>query len=108
MTVLAREIQLELLLGKTVCGIGDKPIGPLEEIVAEQRGDECFIEEYHVGSYAVLERLSAWTFGRAILHVFGGTQRNRGYRVPWDKLDLSDFQRPKLRCRVSELKLLGD
>src|SRR3954471_3396220 len=100
------ELHLELLIGKRVLGEHGKPIGRLEEIVAEVKGTECLISEYHVGAYATFERLSAWSIGRAILRLFGARNRQKSYRVPWDKLDLGDPDRPQLRCAESELKTL--
>lgn len=97
----AQEIRIEMLLGKRVFGLNGKAVGHLEEIVGELRAGVCFVEEFHVGSYAVLERLAAWSIGRTTLRIFGV---NKGYRVPWDKLDLSDAERPRLLCSVKELK----
>lgn len=97
----AKEIRVELLLGKRVFGLNGKSVGHLEEIRADLRHGECLIEEFHVGSYAVLERLAASSIGRTILKIFS---MNKGYRVPWDKLDLSDEERPRLLCSVKDLK----
>lgn len=97
----AKEIHVEMLLGKRVFGLNGKPVGHLEEIVADLRDGECFVEEFHVGSYAVLERLAALSIGRNTLRIFGAT---KGYRVPWDKLDLSDAERPRLLCSVKDSK----
>jgi sporulation protein YlmC with PRC-barrel domain len=102
-----REICLELLLGKRVLGVSGKHIGRLEEICAELKGGECLVHEYHVGSYAVWDRLSALSIGRAILRIFGATKAGGGYRVPWDKLDLTDVEKPRLRCAVKELEKLN-
>jgi sporulation protein YlmC with PRC-barrel domain len=102
-----QEIRLELLLGKKVLGVTNKPIGPLEEIVAEQRGSELFVEEYHVGSYAMMERLSAWSIGRSVLKLFGATRRSEGYRVPWDQLDVSNVDQVRLLSPVSKLAKLS-
>ncbi len=57
--------------------------------------------EFLVGSYAMLERLAAWGIGRALLRLT--SKRREGYRIRWDQLDLSDPQRPRLRCEVEEL-----
>jgi hypothetical protein len=57
-----------------------------------------------VGIYAILERLSAWQIGRGVLQLFGAEAK--GYCVPWDKLDLSDPSKPRLKCRLDELPLL--
>ena len=100
--MLKQEIKVELILGKRVRAMNGKSIGHLEEIRAELKQGECFVQEYHVGSYAAFERLAALTIGRAILHLFGA--KSEGYRVPWDKLDLSDPEKPRLLCSVQELK----
>jgi hypothetical protein len=75
-------------------------------VVAEPRGTDLVVTEYHVGTYAALERLSAWPIGRAILGLVGGTGDKGGYRVPWDNLDLSDPHHLRLTCDVSELRPL--
>jgi sporulation protein YlmC with PRC-barrel domain len=96
------EVHLELLLGRRVIAKNGKPIGRIEEIRATPRRGGLAIDEYLVGSYAVLERLSAWTIGRALLRTFGGGKS--GYHIPWDKLDISDLERPRLLCAASELE----
>ena len=100
-----REIKVELLVGGRVYAANGKPVGRIEEVRAELRRGECFVEEYHVGSYALFERLAGLAIGRALLGKFGA---RGGYRVPWDKLDLSDPRRPRLRCSVKELEPLRD
>jgi sporulation protein YlmC with PRC-barrel domain len=102
-----QEINLELLVGKRVYGLNGRSIGHVEEIRAELRKGECYVEEYLVGAYAVAERLAALSIGRAILRLFGATRKHEGYRVPWDKLDLTDPERPRLLCGVGELETLA-
>ena len=98
----ASEIHIELLLGRRVLGLDGEPVGRIEEVCAEPRGGDLAITEYHVGAYAALERLSA-----SSMRLFGfGRQRRRGHRVPWDKLDLSDPEHPRLTCPVAELSRL--
>jgi sporulation protein YlmC with PRC-barrel domain len=104
--VAKQEIKFELLMGKKVYATNGKVIGRLEEVRASLRSGECFVDEYHVGSYAVFERLAAHSLGRALLGKFGARHEGGGYRVPWDKLDLSDPLRPRLRCSVEELEKL--
>lgn len=98
-----QEIHLELLIGKRVFALNGGSIGRLEEVRAElnARGF-CFVTEFLVGSYAFLERLSAWRMGRAVLRTLP-VRRRAGYRVRWEQLDLSDPRRPRLRCEVEEL-----
>lgn len=102
------EIQVELLLGRRVFAISGKSVGHLEEIRAEIREGEWFVQEFLVGSYALFERLAAWEIGRAVLRLFGAKRKHGGYRVPWDKIDLSDAERPRLVCSVKELETLED
>ena len=94
-------LNVELLLSRRVYdSSGKRCIGRLEDVLAERRGGRTQVIEYHVGVYAMLERLAAWHIGRAVLRAFG--QRG-GYRVRWDQLDFSDPHRPRLKCAVSEL-----
>ncbi|MFL5260610.1 MAG: hypothetical protein ACJ8AS_12720 [Hyphomicrobiales bacterium] len=101
-----RELQLEALIGRKVLGPNGEDVGRLEEAVAELRGSECRITEFHAGTYAFFERLSALTIGRALLKLFGKHTGARAYRIPWAKLDLADPQSPRLLCPVSELEEL--
>ena len=98
-----QEIHLELLIGKRVFALNGRSIGRLEEVRAElnARG-YCFVTEFLIGSYALLERLSAWRMGRRILRTLH-LGRKKGYRVRWEQLDLSDPRHPQLLCEVEEL-----
>jgi len=86
-----REINAELLLGRRVLAPDGRSAGRIEEIVAEPQGGVLAVREYHLGSYALMERLAATPFGRAMLDFFYGSELGRSYRVPWDKLDLTQF-----------------
>ena len=101
-----QEVPVQHLIGRRVLTQEGRSIGRLEDIVAVQYGAELLVVEYHVGSYAGLERLSAWPIGGAILNLFGARDKQGGYRVKWDELDLSDPEHPRLRCAVSELRRL--
>jgi hypothetical protein len=83
-------------------------VGRLEEVQAELHADRCLVTEFHVGFYAIFERLAAWNIGRAFLHLIGARRKSGGYRVPWEELDLSNPDRPRLRCQVVRLKPLVD
>jgi sporulation protein YlmC with PRC-barrel domain len=101
-----REIRVELLLSKHVLDPTGKSVGRIEEICAEQQGDESVVREYLIGPFAVLERLSAWTLGLPMLDLLRWGKLGTRYRVPWDKLDLTDPERPRLRCPVEDLDKL--
>lgn len=101
----AREVHLEHLLGCKVFDSEGEMVGRIEEAVARRKGDEWVIEEYWVGSSALLYRLSARGVSRALFGLFT-SKRHAGYRVPWDKLDLSRPERLRLDCARHELEEL--
>ncbi len=98
-----REVHLERLVGRCVRDAAGKSVGRIEEVIAEQQGAEWVVREYLIGSGAFLARLSALDIGRALLRFL---QRNghSGYRVPWDKLNLTDLHNPRLHCSPQELE----
>lgn len=94
-------IQLELLLGERVFALNGLPIGRLEEIRTEVNKGHYFVSEFLVGKYAMIERLAAWSIGRALLRGLG--KRKEGYRIRWNQIDLSDPGHPRVLCDVDEL-----
>ncbi len=105
-SVMKKELHAELLLGRRVFALNGRAIGRIEEIsVVEQQG-RVFITEYLVGAYALLERLSALSIGRAMLRSLGARVTRDGYRVGWDQMDLSNPDRPRLSCPVDQLMSL--
>jgi sporulation protein YlmC with PRC-barrel domain len=97
------EVHIERLLGRRVHGLNGRSIGRLEEVRAVVSGSSVLVSEFLVGSYALFERLSEISIGRAVLKVIGA-RRKGGYRIPWDKLDLTNPARPRLLCKVEELE----
>jgi hypothetical protein len=99
-----RIINVETLVGRRVLARNGVSIGRIEDICARTTHRSLVVTEYHVGAFAMLERLSASVFGRAILTIFH--IRKKGYGINWDQLDLSDPGSPRLTCQVSELRKL--
>lgn len=104
----AREINVELLLSRRVYALNGRNIGRIEEVRVETRSGECVVTEYLVGVYALFERLAAHSIGRAILRTLRFSRREEGYRVAWNQLDLSDPERPRLKCLVADLKPIDE
>ncbi len=99
------EVHLELLLSRRVFGVAGRPVGRIEEIRGEMRESECVVTDYLIGRFATFERLSASMIGRIVLRLLM-PRRSRGYVVPWNQMDLSDPERPRLRCKVEDLEPL--
>ena len=98
-----QDIPLELLLSKRVVDANGQSAGRIEEVCAEQQGEELVVQEYWLGPYALGERLAVWL---PMLRWLGVGKRRRGYRVPWDKMDVTDPEQPRLRCAKEELPKL--
>jgi hypothetical protein len=106
--MIQQEVQIQSLLNRRVIALNGRRIGRLEEIRIEQRGEVYVVSEYLVGTFAMFERLAAWSIGRAMLQVSRMTCKDGGYRVRWDQLDISDPTHPKLLCRTDELARMED
>jgi hypothetical protein len=102
----SKEVRIEFLLGRRVRALNGRVIGRIEEIRGEMKKGECLITEFHVGSYAVMERLASLSVGRAFLRRLGARSKDASYRVSWDQLDLSDPDKPHLLCQTKVLKTL--
>jgi sporulation protein YlmC with PRC-barrel domain len=98
------ELHLEQLIGRCVYDSVGNRVGRIEEVHAKQQGDDWVILEYLVGTAAIVERLSAWNLGTGLLHFLGARKLNKSYRIPWNQLDLSNPEHPRLICTVEKLK----
>jgi hypothetical protein len=96
---MSKLVHVEHLYGRNVRDSAGKVAGRIESIRAHWRGKDCVVEEYHLGAAALLERLGMRTLG-----LFGWTLMREPLRVPWEMLDLSDPNRPRLRCTIEELR----
>jgi sporulation protein YlmC with PRC-barrel domain len=101
--VSARQVRAEHLVGRIVLDAGGQRAGHVEEIVLAEEGEECVVLEYHLGRYALLERLGQGRLGAALLRLVGGGRVYQGYAVPWHQMDLRDPDHPRLTCRCADL-----
>jgi hypothetical protein len=93
----SREIRLEQLLGRQVLAANNRRVGRLEEFRAEVKGGVCEIREFVLGAAGLFERL-----GLGVRLIVG--TRAGGYVARWDQIDLTDPERPRLTCRVEDLR----
>jgi sporulation protein YlmC with PRC-barrel domain len=98
------EVKLELLLGSRVVDVNGERVGRIEEVLADRHGDELLVTTFLVGRYGLFERLSIYHVGVGVLRYLGGqAQSAHPHRIPWEKLDLSDPEHPRLTCSIEEL-----
>ncbi|MDT4897573.1 MAG: hypothetical protein QOH25_2650 [Acidobacteriota bacterium] len=102
-----REVHIERLLGHKVFDAKGKRVGRLEEVIAVRQDNEWVVQEYWIGGGALLHRLSVRGVARALLGFFGAKE-NAGFKVSWDKLDLSHPKRLRLNCAHHELEKLTE
>ncbi|HEY3884033.1 MAG TPA: hypothetical protein VGL62_02405 [Vicinamibacterales bacterium] len=99
MSVAAHELHVEHLIGRRVSDPNGASVGRIAEIAAKRDGDEFVVSHYLVGPRAWIHRFAVHGLGlrlRGIAWV---------YRVEWDRMDLSDPDRPAIACPREALKL---
>ncbi len=94
-----KNVHVELLAGRRVRDTSGRPVGRIQSIRARRRGSDYFVEEYHLGPAAFLEGL-----GISTAKLIGLPIARDPVKIPWDQLDLSDPEHPRLRCTKEELK----
>ena len=98
------ETNAELLLGRKVRDINGEKVGRIEEFDVERGDTACLVEAYRIGASGVIDRLSAWSLIRPIAKLLRRHHVFAAYRVPWDEMDLSDPENPKLRIAKDDLR----
>ena len=99
-----REIQLERLLGTLVVDAHGYAVGRIEDVVAEPEGDEYLVTHVVLGPHGRLSRLLGFAHQIPTLEALGLSRPARIKRLPWDWLDLSDPDHPRLRPTVADPK----
>jgi sporulation protein YlmC with PRC-barrel domain len=95
---MTRRVRVQDLYGMRVHDSEGKVAGRILSIHATWKGSECVVTEYHLGAAALVERLGI-SAGSLI-----GLSMHSPIRVSWDQMDFSDPEKPRLKCRVDELK----
>lgn len=102
---MSEEVHVELLIGRRVVDANGEGVGRIEEMLAEEKGDDLVVTEVLVGTYGLFQRLSIFHFGIGFLRLFGARSHTaKPTTIPWNRIDLSDPEHPRLTCAKSELK----
>ncbi|HEX3070646.1 MAG TPA: PRC-barrel domain-containing protein [Thermoanaerobaculia bacterium] len=103
-TTKKNEVKLELFIGRRVVDANGVKVGRIEEVLAERDGEDLLVTHYLVGVYGLFKQFSIQHFGAGVLRLLGARAFSRKpQRIPWDKLDLSDPDHPRLTCGIGEL-----
>jgi sporulation protein YlmC with PRC-barrel domain len=98
-----RRLHVEHLLGRTLRDVDGRNAGRIEEIEVENTNRGCFVTAFVLGQKGLLKRLSFRGIGPLFLPSLANKGQMRAKEVPWEQLNLSNPQRPRLRCRKDEL-----
>jgi sporulation protein YlmC with PRC-barrel domain len=107
--VRGRRIRVQHLLGRRVLDGDGRVAGRIEEVRAVVRGDGvCEVESFEIGRAGLRERLSIGGVSMIVMRALGArggaaAGGGGGDRIPWGRMDLSDWRRPRVRGRVEEL-----
>lgn len=97
MTAKSHEVHVERLLGRRVRDTTGRVVGRIEEIHTDDKG---VVSEFLLGPAALWERLGQSTLELPFVRLLG-LQRS-AHRVPWNELDLTDADRPRMTARLEE------
>lgn len=97
MTSTIHEVHVEKLLGSRVRDANGRVIGRIEEIHTDDSG---VVSEFLVGPSALWERLGQSTLELPFVRLLGIQRSER--RVPWNELDLTDPEHPRLTTERRE------
>lgn len=102
-----REIRVTELIGRRVRDVEGRAVGRVEELICEialrPDGRDYVVREIHVGSTGFLEALTSGALMRSLVRTLGGSSTVTRYRVPWEAMDLSEPERPRLRISRERL-----
>ncbi|MFL5522368.1 MAG: PRC-barrel domain-containing protein [Gemmatimonadales bacterium] len=105
-----REIRVSELVGRRVRDPDGRSVGRVEELICEIElrpdGRDYVVRELHLGAAGFLEAIAGGTLVRSLLRTLGGGSGPTRYRVPWEAMDLTDPERPRVRIRREELPLM--
>lgn len=105
----AREVHLERLLSKRVLDVHGRSAGRIEEVRGVRHGSVLEVREYLLGPAALLTRVIRTTLRLPVLRLAArGPLAPSPHRVPWEAMDLSDPEHPRLRCAREALRPGGE
>jgi hypothetical protein len=99
------EVHVERLVGRRVLDTEGRALGRIEDIRAEREEGEWIVRDYVLGVGGLIERLAAGPLVASLLGRWAPALRR--HVIPWDALDLSDPERPRLTRPLTEMRRLA-
>ena len=96
----AREVRVSDLAGRKVHDAAGAYVGRISELSAEielhSADNDYVVTEFHVSHYGALDWMANNILVQQIAERIGGAIGYVCHKVPWQSMDLSDLQRPRL------------
>ena len=90
-----REVRLEALIGRVVTGPGG-PFARIEDVRVEPEGEEYLVRSFILGPLGTRAKLAAFFWELPTLRALALGRKGRIRVVPWELIDFSDPEHPKL------------
>ena len=102
-----REIRLHHLVGRKVRDVDGRTVGRIQELRAEielhEHGNEYVVREFHIGAFGAMEAVTGSRIARQLARVLR-LGREEQYTIPWDQMDLSDPENPRVTLSKAQLR----
>ena len=103
----ARTVSLDDLIGRVVRDAEGRRIGRIEEleaeIVLERDGSEYVVTRFGVGRWGPFDAIASGLFVQQLVRRIMRATSYAHYVIPWDWMDLSDLEHPRVRRAEREL-----
>lgn len=99
-----KELHLYETLGRKVHDANGEYAGRLEELEVERGDESCLVMNYLVQRRGLVSRITAWALSDSLQKAIPTSEKSLPYRVPWELMDLSDPEHPRITVPQKELK----
>jgi sporulation protein YlmC with PRC-barrel domain len=97
-----RELRIERLVGRRVWDGQGRSLGRIEDLICEielgEGRSDYMVRSFCVGSFGALDALTGSTASRRFLQTLLRGVGYARYEIPWERMDLSDPERPRVNC----------
>ena len=107
----ARTVPLDDLIGRVVHDADGRRIGRIEEleaeIVLERSGNEYVVTRFGVGRWGAFDAIATGRIVQQLVRRITRATSYVHYDIPWDWMDLSDIEHPRVTRAEREIPKSG-
>ena len=108
----ARTVSLDDLVGRVVHDVDGRRIGRIEELEAEIElegdGNEYVVTRFGVGRWGPFDAIASGLFVPQLVRRIARATSYVRYSIPWDWMDLTDPEHPRVTCAERDLPRSSD